>query len=431
MTGRRRGSLVLAIAILLPSLPTVARAVSFSSSVDRFEADGNEFGSPGGAFDLVDEFDDAALAPHWAILLGTATEAGTLLTFHDPGVVAPLVGLTQEISVVENTTDIADGAGDFTLTSYWDPTPLPINRQFFFQAYALSPVIEAWGFTVNNFDAATAAVAGTPVGYSIGVERVFPLGNQLPPVASYVTINPASVTGRIVLRMSFDDGTNLMTYAFSLDGGATFQSPFPAIQAFMLSSEAEVLLGAAAVPTSVTPTCSLPMYRASVRFQKLSLPAGQQQFRMKGMFGAGTAFVPDFDPVTQGALLFASNAIGTLALYQIPPGAVGVGGCGPEDGWTHSRRNYTYRNVSGALPPACVPSSSNGIQKVVLRDERDNRSRIRYAIIARGVTFQPGASSAGAEVGVGGTDSGGNPVLCSGSLLGCVAKNSGQNCRFP
>src|SRR5262245_53546076 len=130
MMSRRRGTLVVAIVLLLPSLPTAVHALPFSSSVERFEADGNEYGSPGGALDLVDEFDDSTIAPNWAILLGTATEAGDALTFHDPGVLAPLVGLPQELSVVEGTTDVADGAGNFTLTSYWDPTPLPVNRQF-------------------------------------------------------------------------------------------------------------------------------------------------------------------------------------------------------------------------------------------------------------------------------------------------------------
>jgi hypothetical protein len=414
---------------LLPWLPTAAGALTFSSSVERFEADGNEFGSADGVFDLVDEFDDASLAPNWEILLGSATEAGDALTFHDPGTLAPLVGLPQEISVVEASTDAADGAGDFTLTSYWDPTPLPLNRQFFFQLYAISPVVEAWGFTVNNFDATTAASVGTPAGYSIGVQRVFPLGNQLPTVSSYVTVNPASITGRIVLRMSFDDATNLMTYAFSLDGGTTFQSPFPAIPAFVLSSEAEILLGAAAVSPSAPPTCTLPMYRARAKFQKLPLPPGQQEFRLKGMFGASANIVPDFDPITQGVLLFASGANNRLALYQIPPGVLGVGGCGPDDGWRFSGRNYLYANESGALPPGCTPSSANGIQKLKLSDERATRSRIRYTLIAKEMAFQTGASAAAVEVGIGGTDSLGNPALCSFQTLTCLDKSSGQTCR--
>jgi len=379
----------------------------------------------------VDEFDDGVLAPNWAPLLGTATEAGGELTLHDPGVLAPLVGLPQEISVVEATTDVANGGGDFTLTSYWNPAPLPTNRQFFFQIYAVSPVVEAEGFTVNNFDATAAAAAGAPVGYSIGVERVFPLGNQLPPVTSYVSISPASITGQIVLRMSFDDTTDLMTYSFSLDGGATFQSPFAPLQAFVLSPEGEALLGAATIPTSAPPPqCTLPMDRVRVRFQKISLAPGQQAFRMKGTFGVPVGLPPAFDPITQGALLFAQSTAGKGVVYVIPPGALGVGGCGPGDGWKLSGTTYNYLNESGALPPGCSAFSSYGLQKVQLRDDRATRSRIRFTVIAKDMSLiDTGGTVALVEVGIGGSDMSGNPIACSSRLLTCVNNKSTQSCR--
>jgi hypothetical protein len=63
----------LALAALSPLLlPTTGHALSFSSSVQRFEADGNGYGSADGVFDLVDEFDDGVLAPNWHVLLGSA-----------------------------------------------------------------------------------------------------------------------------------------------------------------------------------------------------------------------------------------------------------------------------------------------------------------------------------------------------------------------
>src|SRR5262249_42795885 len=175
----RWGLVVVAMSLLLA--PTAGRALTFSSSVQRFEADGSVYGSADGVFDLVDEFDGGTLAPNWSILLGSAEESGGALRLHDPGVVEPLVGLTQEISAVEGAVEVGNGDGNFTITSYWDPTPLPTNRQFFFQLYGIGASVEAEGFTVNNFDAATAAAAGAPAGYSIGRERVFPLGGP-PPV---------------------------------------------------------------------------------------------------------------------------------------------------------------------------------------------------------------------------------------------------------
>jgi hypothetical protein len=432
MTSRCRSAVGLSIALLLPFLPAISRADSFSSSVERFEADGNEFGSVGGALDLVDEFDDGVLAPNWAPLLGTATEAGGKLTLHDPGVVVPLVGLPQELSVVEATTDVANGEGNFTLTSYWNPTALPTNRQFFFQLYGVSPVIEAEGVTVNNLDAAAAASTGAPVGYSIGIERVFPVGNQLPPVSSYVSINPASITGQIVLRMAFDDATDLLTFSFSLDGGATFQSPFAPLQAFVLTPDAEVLLGAAAIPASVPPpACTLPMYSTRVKFQKITLGAGQHAFRMKGQFGVPIGVPPTFNPITQGALFFAQSSDGKAVVYKIPPGALGVGGCGPEDGWLLSGRNYKYLNESGALPPGCAAFSSGGLTKVQLRDERTTRSRIRFVIIAKDMDFLTTGviTTAAAEVGIGGYDVNGNPIACSSALLTCANGATTRSCR--
>jgi len=152
-------------------------------------------------FDLVDEFDGETLAPNWHILLGSAEESGGVLRLHDPGVVAPLVGLPQEIGTVEGEVEFGNGDGNFTITSYWDPVPLPTNRQFFFQLYGIGSTVEAEGFTVNNLAAATAAAAGAPAGYSIGRERVFPLGGP-PPVQDYVAIDPSAITGPIVLKMT-------------------------------------------------------------------------------------------------------------------------------------------------------------------------------------------------------------------------------------
>jgi hypothetical protein len=429
MRRARREVLAVVIGILLPLVPGAARALPFTASVERFEADGNAYGSPGGALDLVDEFDDGVLGPNFALLLGTATESGGSLTLHDPGVSVPLTGLPQEISTVESTVDVGNGEGDFTLTSYWNPTPLGLNTQLFFQIYGVSPVIEASGFTVNNLDAATAASVGTPAGYSIGIEHVFPLGNQQPPVSSYVTIDPLTVTGQLVLRMSFDDATNMMTYSFSLDGGTTFQSPFAPLPAFVLSPEGEVLLGAAAIPTATPPPqCSAVIDPVRVKFQHYSFPPGEQRFRMRGNLLVGPNVPPILDPVTQGVLLYATTQYGHLALYQVPPGALGTGGCGLDDGWKLNGRTFTYVNRSGLLPPTCNVFSANARIKVQLRDDRAKRGRLRFAIIAREATFSNGSPTT-AVAGIGLSDDGmGNPV-CGYRLITCVPNGATANCR--
>src|SRR5262245_66445610 len=119
MTSRCRLSAVLTV-LVVSSAPRIASALPFSSSVQRFEADGNAYGSADGVFDLVDEFDDGVLAPNWAVLLGTAIESGGALTVRDPGVTAPLVGVSQEITTVESEEELANGLGGVVITSSWE-----------------------------------------------------------------------------------------------------------------------------------------------------------------------------------------------------------------------------------------------------------------------------------------------------------------------
>jgi len=417
--------------LLVLLAPAAASALPFSSSVERFEGDGNAYGSAGGVF--VDEFDDGVIGPNWATLLGTAIESGGKLTLRDPGLTVPLVGLPQEISTVESTAELDNGGGDFTITSYWDPTPLPVNRQFFFQLYGLNPVIEASGITVNNFDAATAAGAGAPVGWSIGRQRVFPLGNQAPPVQDYVAIDPLAITGRIVLRLSFDDATDLLTASFSLDGGTTFQSPFAPLQAFLLTPDAEILIGAAALPpgTQPPPGCAY-IDGAKARFQRLGEPAGEQTVRFGGRLPLPPGYPPGFvlNPVLQGAQLTAFSGTGLGTIYDVPPGAVGSGPCGPRDGWIVRGRTFKYVNYSGVLPPTCT-ASANGLKQVKLKDDRDRSGRVGFSLTARDANVfgaPPGQALVG--IGLGVPDGQGNFPACGAQTLSCVSSPKSVRCRF-
>lgn len=434
--SRRRWRWAVLVPVVVASLCiSDATALPFGASVDRFEGDGNVYGSADGVFDLVDEFDDGALAPAWAPLLGTVVESGGVLTARDPGVVLAFLGLPQELSTAESTAELEDGAGDFTVVSHWVPAPLGVNTQFFFHLYGSSPAIESSGMTVNNFDAATAAAQGAPVGWSIGRQRVFPLGGEEPDVVDFVAIDPLAITGGIVLRMSFDDATNLLTSSFSLDGGATFEGPFSPLGAFVHSPDGEILLGAAAITSSPPPPpppapCSVHIAPVRVKFQKLSLPSGEQGFRMSGRVLTGAGVPPVLDPVAQGVLLGAGSGLGPTTGYDVPAGALGMGGCGPEDGWKLAGRTWTYTNRSGARPPFCEPGTANGLRKVRIRDDRARRGSIRVGIVARDaiVPIDPMPVPAHAVVWVGGLDPGGEPVLCATEPLTCVAKGYGITC---
>jgi hypothetical protein len=422
----------LALAALPPLLvPTTGYALSFSSSVQRFEADGNGYGSADGVFDLVDEFDDGVLAPNWHVLLGSAEETGGVLRVHDPGVTAPFGIIPQEISVVEGETELGNGDGNFTVTSYWDPASLPTNRQFFFQLYGISPVVEAEGLTVNNLDAGNAAASGAPVGYSIGCERVFPLGNEEPPVQSSVPIDPATITGPIALRMTFDDATDLLTCSFSLDGGATFQSPFAPIQAFKRVADEEILLGAGALPDGSPPPACASIDKAEAKFTKLDALGFRQKLAIKGNLIFSPGRPATFDPANQRTLVSVAGTSSLhLTSYEVPFGALGAF-CGLHDGWSVSHTTYKYVNRSGVLylgsPPCSV--SANGLKLVKFKDDRARRGRIRFSLSVDGAfnLEAPGTEDAvlGLELGWDGQ----NGQDCAGAIFSCVASQGRAICR--
>jgi len=248
-------SLVVALCACLAARARASHHV-FSSSVDRFEADGNVFGPAGGALDFVDEFDDGTIAPEWSQLLGTAVEAGGVVQLRDPGSDENYVGLALDVSNIENENALQDGAGDFAGTSYWLPALPGPDLEFHFKTYGLGPTIEAAGLEVTNYSATTVAahpelVAGPAITHSLA--RINGGGFYVVQ-SSTVSISPASIIGEIALRLSFDDATNMLSGSFSLDGGATFQSPFAAVPIFVGLTQTELLLGAGSdVDTSPPP----------------------------------------------------------------------------------------------------------------------------------------------------------------------------------
>ena len=319
--------------------PAIAHHHVFSSSVDRFEIDGNVFGSPDGALDFVDEFDDGVLGPDWAPLLGTAVETGGVVVLENPGTDISIGSLVLDVSNIELDTDVEDGGGNFTATSYWLPVVPGTDDEFHMQTYGVGSLIEAAGLSFENQSAASAAtLPGSLAGPAI-VEQLTRIGGDNLTTRFEVPVDPGAITGRIVFRLSFDDATNLLTGSFSLDGGATFQSPFPPIPIFNGVSGSEILLGAGGnSPPSPPPPPPAPETVATYLFQvkNPSLPAARQLiYKVKDQRHSVIG-----NPTLFGATLKV-KLDGTSQCFTMPAG-----------GWSPmGRLGYRYADTHGVYGP--------------------------------------------------------------------------------
>jgi hypothetical protein len=167
-----------------------------------------------------------------------------------------------ETSMIKHDGDLVGDAGDYTVTTVWTSGLPPTDRRFHMQLVGWGDWlhIETAGISVTNLSMGSAA-AYWPVampGYVISQELTKLDDNYAAPeVVRYdaVPVNPWEVTGPILLRVAFDDTTNHLTTSFSLDGGATFQSPFTAMPLFRFGGivDHELYAGAAAVQTGPVP----------------------------------------------------------------------------------------------------------------------------------------------------------------------------------
>jgi hypothetical protein len=341
------------VAVASVLLPAGAFATPFSSSCDSFQIDGSEFGPHDGVADFVDDFNNGTLAPSWSVLIGTAIESGTTVTFKDPGFVVDLAGNTLEISTIENEAhEIGNGGGDFTMLSRWQALP-GASAEFHMQLYAISPVIEAAGLTVSNNGSA---------GYSVNQSVTQGFGSSFTTLESdSVPIDASSVSGAILLRMTLDDSTDLVTCSFSLDGGTTFHSPFSPMHVFNSGVvDYEVLLGAAVTVTGPPPPPPPgPRFVPMTKFQ-VDNPSTPTYRRLRFVAKSQGLFGNDFGFVTGSGVELAVQVHALTQCFTLPPGSL----------WSSdaSGNAFTYRDPLGSYGPVKVLSirrnTNNGLFKM-------------------------------------------------------------------
>src|SRR4029077_8059530 len=199
-----------------------------------------------------------------------------------------------EISTIENDVHgIEKGAGNFLENSYWVTFPTT-DSEFHMQLYSVSPIIEAAGITMNNVSSSSGTGQGAPAGYSVTQSLTQGFGGSFTTIHSdTVSISASAGTGPIVLRGALDDTTDMLTCSFSLDGGATFQSPFPAIQVFNGGvTDYDILLGAAGFQSNSQPTSTQILSLQLLSVKNPSDPTVRRvAFKAKSPRNSGTFIV--------------------------------------------------------------------------------------------------------------------------------------------
>ncbi len=383
--GVRRIGVLLGVAMAWGSGVSFASHTVFDYAVERVEVDGNVHGPADGTVDLVDEFDDGVLAPLFGALWGTSFETDGALHIASPGFHYEASGqpFTLDQSEVMGSVLLQEGAGNLTARVVWRPAAIGTNHYLHASWFASGgDGIGTIGLALTNFDAELAALFTPPQppgllmqAHAVRVHGLFDLETIVldPQPVAY-----DSASGAIVMQLDYDDSARTIAVSFSLDGGATFQSPFAApLPAVGFDGSGagvgRLIIGADpydVAPPPPPPTCQFVFQK--VAFNRLGAPLGDETVQLTGY---GYLNGATMSPSTEGLGLVIVEQGATTAVVDltgsnvIPPGGPGTG-CDPRDGWVAKGTAWGYRNRSGAFPPACVPGSSGGVVSAKVKPGR-------------------------------------------------------------
>jgi hypothetical protein len=272
MSGHRLGCLVLAVTLVLITRPAGAFHTVFDFSVDRFEVDGNRFGPRDGTPDFVDPFDYLS---NWSVPYGSASVLDGRLHVHNPGVHFPgpdgtALDLT-EVAAVAPFFTLGIGLGDAMATAVFDPIVPPEGHFYHFTLFTYgngTPYFnELFGVDINTYGGVTHVEQHL-------VELDLTAGRYATLTVESQAIDSASLTKPIHLRVTYDDATQTVVSAFSLDDGATFASPFSPAQIFTDGrTTAQFIIGADPRLTTATTTSTTSASTMSTTATTTTAPA--------------------------------------------------------------------------------------------------------------------------------------------------------------
>jgi hypothetical protein len=337
----------------------------YDFAFDRLEIDGDRFGPFDGVPDFVDEFDSS---DNWKLnpYGGSGYIGGGLLHLTSPGNLVPYVGGIVFDRSEAYTNFNLGGAGSFsvTLTFKHQLLPLPDHQLAQNDAVAISlwGCDEYFGVGLSNWEEAIAQPLGAQAGYGIYQDYIL---NACPTPAvdgviiegTGVNIDPSTIAGDVQLRLSFDDATHTLTSSYSIDGGTTFQSPFPPHAffnpGFSTSHPISVFGDPTDPPATPTPTPTPTPHAITGKKLLIKLKPGDSSKTVIGAMskdptldlGGGNGSADD-PTVNGGGIRIRSQLAGFDTTYALPAaGWKAVGPAGQNKGYIFLSKTGPIRKV--------------------------------------------------------------------------------------
>lgn len=368
------------VAMLLSLGARVALADTYDYVVARFELDGNVNGALDGTPDVVEEFDDDVMGPNFGPTAGTVAEAGGALHLKSPGTHVSIPGVTpvafETSAVVSNGfSALRAGSGDGVMRIVIPSQTIGGNDgiNLLVVSFAGSGLYYA-GVSIVNFNSLVAEANRPPLLPGLSIlshqeEINYLAGGNEQLILQQAPIDAGSITGPVVLELRYDDATQTLKAAYSLDGGVTFAAPFAPLPVESDDGTASVDIAAVAYDGA----CPAGITIDKALFGGLGRPGSSKMTLRARMGGNHRGYEK------MRLLLTDDGAAGASILdLQLPDTLVSTPKCDPRDGWTSIRRTrYTYLNYSNALPPDCTPGSAQGVQRVEFRWTGTNYIKVK------------------------------------------------------